>query len=241
MKILNWVVTAIVGIAVTIAIAGQQFVWPAFAIGVGTVVTALVLLVRRGGRKYYAAAGTAYCLGLAGVIYTTSLLPAAYSESPYAVLLSLGFVSGVLVFAQNAGRQIVKRTFGNGSGEGAATKIYDAFAAIVGLVGMVWTVLTAQEKAMRYGGISIGGTTGLVLNFLGIELPIPWIIQSGVDASLVLFIGGVLIGFHTLESIHTTWHATKATAKASASAGKSVGSKTASAVGSLRESSGDEN
>ncbi|QCS42133.1 hypothetical protein [Natrinema versiforme] len=237
MRILNWAVTAVVGIAITAAVAGQPLVWPALAIGVGSVATASLLVVRRGGRKYYAATGTAYCLGLAGLIYATEILPAGYAESPYAVLLSLGLVSGAIVLAQNAGRQFMKRVVGDGSGESTATKIYDAVAAIIGLFGMVWTVLTAQEKAMRYGGVSIGGTFGLVLNFLGIELPIPWVIQSGVDASMVLFIGGVLIGFHTLESLHTTWHATKATAKASSSAGKSFSSKAASAASNVRSSS----
>lgn len=102
---------------------------------------------------------------------------------------------------------------------------------------MIWTVLTAYEKAVRYGGITIGGTLGFALNALGIELPIPWIISSGVDASVVAFVGAVLIGFHTLESLHSTWHATKATAKAGAKAGQSAGERAADVAASARRDS----
>jgi hypothetical protein len=240
MKVLNWVTVAAVGIAITIWLAGYSIVWPALAIGAGAGVVALGLLIRRSGRKYYAAAGTAYCLGLAGLIYASALLPAGYAESPFAALVSLGGASALIVGAQAAGRQLVIGVFGGTAGKKYATAIYDAIAAVLGLLGMVWTVMTAYEKAIRYGGISVGGTLGFVLNLLGIELPIPWIIQNGVDASILLFVGCVLIGFHTLESLHTTWHATKQTAKAGVGAGRTAGSKAMSTAQGARDPSTDE-
>lgn len=235
MRVLNWVVAAVVGIGLTIVVAGQSLVWPALAIGCGAVGTGLVLLIRRSGRKYYAAAGTAYCLGLAVLIYAMAIFPEGYSESPYAALLSLGVVSGLIVVAQSAGHHVVQRVFGNTVGEEYATAIYDAIAAVLGLLGIVWTVLTAYEKALRYGGVAVGGTLGFVLNLLGIELPIPWFIQGGVDASILLFVGCVLIAFHTLESLHTTWRATKATAKAGVSAGKAAGDKASTTANKIRD------
>lgn len=240
MKVVNWLTVAVIGIALTVWVAGYSLVWPALAIGVGAGVVALGLLARWSGRKYYAAAGTVYCLGLAGVIYATTFLPAGYAESPFAALVSLGGASALIVGAQTAGRYLVVRLFGETAGKEYATAIYDAIAAVLGLLGMVWTVMTAYEKAIRYGGISIGGTLGFVLNLLGVELPIPWIIQNGVDASILLFVGCILIGFHSLESLHTTWHATKQTAKGGVGAGRTAGSKAVSAAQSVRDSSSDD-
>lgn len=240
MRLRNWMVGAGIGTLLTTLIAGQPHVWPTLAIGLGATAAAAPLLLRRSGRKYYAAAGTAYCLLTAATIRFTGQFPEGYAQSPYAVLLSLGVVSGLIVLAQYAGRKLVERGFSGRVGEDQATAIYDAVAAIAGLIAMIWTVMTAYEKAARYGGISIGGTLGFALNALGIELPIPWIISSGVDATVVAFVGAVLIGFHSLESLHTTWHATKQTAKAGAAAGKAVGEKTADAASAARSGGADE-
>lgn len=88
----------------------QALVWPNFAIGAGALTTASVLLfLRRSGRKHYAASGTAYCLGLAALIYTTSLFPEGYAESPFAVLLGLGLVSGLIVALQIAAQRGFER------------------------------------------------------------------------------------------------------------------------------------
>lgn len=234
MRVINWIAAAAIGIVVTTIVAPIEFVWPTLAIGVGGVLGAGILLVRRTGRKYYAAAGTAYALGLAGVIYATDMLPSVYTKSPYAALLTLGLVSAGIVLLQYVGQRLVKRLFAGRMGEDSATKAFEAVSAIAGLLGMIWTVLTAKEKAARYGGVTIGGTAGFVLNALGVELPIPWFIQNGVDASMVLFVGGLLIGFHTQESMHTTWRATKATAKAGASGAKTAGGKASEMAQSIR-------
>lgn len=59
------------------------------------------------------------------------------------------------------------------------------------------------------------------LNLLGAEFNLPvWLLTEGVDAVILVFVGTVLVGFHALESIHTTWVATKRTASASVSAGR---------------------
>lgn len=234
MRLINWLSASVFGIIIAVLVSGFPYVWPAFVIGTGAVAVTVPMLLRRGGRKYYTATGTAYCLGLAAVIQTTTLAPSGYAESPYAALLSLGLVSGIIVVLQISGRQVVKKLFGKTAGEKYATSLYDMVAAIAGLLGMIWTVLTAYEKAIRYGGITIGGTIGFALNLLGIELPIPWIIQDGVDAAMILFVGCTLIAFHTLESLHTTWHATKETSKAGVSAGMKAGKKASAVAGEKR-------
>lgn len=212
--------------------------FPAFAIGAGAVVTAMLLFITD-GRTYYAGGGTLYCLFTAGYIQLVSL-PEAYTKSPFAVLLTLGAISAAVVAVQLGVGLILQRLLSGVTGEETALRIYDAVAAVLGLLAMIWAVINIHERATRYGGVTIGGTLGMVLNFLGIELPIPWIISDGVDASMVLFIGAVLIGFHTLESLHTTWHATKQTAKSGAAAGKVAGRKSLDAASTAREKFKDE-
>jgi hypothetical protein len=233
------VIGAGIGTILTAVIAGQPFVWPALAIGLGAIAATSPLVFRRSGRKYYAACGTGYCLLTAIAIKYTGVFPAGYSESPYAVILVLGVISALIVLAQYAGRRAVELIFAGRTGEEQATKIYDAVAAIAGLLAMIWTVLTIHEKALRYGGISVGGTAGLVMNAFGIDLPLPWIITDGVNAAMVAFVGALLIGFHTLESLHTTWRATKSTAKAGAAVGKKAGDKTMDAASAAADRGDD--
>lgn len=242
MRIINAITAAAVGIVLTVYLATEGIGWPAATLGVGAAVTAVFLLARRSGRKRYAAAGTIYTLGLAGAIYALADLPEAYTQSVFIALVGLGGVSALIVAAQLAGRKLVERAAGGTVGEDYATTVYDAIAAIAGLIGMVWTVMTAYEKALRYGGIGIGGTTTFVLNFLGVELPIPlWFLSGNVDATIVLFVGCVLIAFHTLESLHTTWHATKATATAGAKAGMKAGNAAADVAGEKKQQYTEDN
>jgi hypothetical protein len=229
---------SLVGVIISAAVAGFEWSFPALALGIGAVGIVLLLLFVD-GRTYYAGAGALFCLSSAAAIYL-GYFPEAYSESPFAVLVTLGAVSGLIVAVHLGIGIVLQRSLAGVTGEKTALRIYDAVAAILGLLGLIWTVITFEEKAARYGGVTIGGTAGFVLNFLGIELPIPWIISSGVDATLVIYIGGILIGFHTLESIHTTWRATKATTSAGVAAGKQASHKASAATSEVRNKAGNE-
>lgn len=234
MRAVNAWTTAAVGIVLTIALAIVGIEWSTVAIGAGATVTAGALLIgRRGGRKHYAGAGTVFCLGVAAATFVLSDLPSAYTQDAYVALVGLGSVSAVIVLAQKAGEQTVVRLLGGGD---TARSIYNALAAVVGLIMMVWTVLTAYEKALRYGGVGLGTLGGIALDVIGAELSIPiWFVSGGVDATLVLFVGCTLIGFHTLESLHTTWHATKQTASAGAKASVAAGKKASSAASDAKQ------
>lgn len=100
---------------------------------------------------------------------------------------------------------------------------------------MIWPAINIHERAARYGGITIADSLGFVLNFLGTELPVPWIIATGVDATLVLDVDALLIGFHTLASRHTTWRASKATAQAGVSGARTDADKVASVAAMQRD------
>lgn len=231
--LIETIVPAGVGVLPAAFVAQIEISWPALALGVGALLVAIVLFFVR-DRTYYAGGGALYCL-LTAVAISVGFFPAGYSESPFAVLLILGLISGGIVSIQLGVGVIIQRLLSGVAGEQTAFRIYEAIAAILGLLGMIWAVINIHERAARYGGVTIGGTLGFVLNFLGIELPIPWIIASGVDATLVLYVGALLIGFHTLESLHTTWRASKATAQAGLSGARAGADKAAAVAATQRE------
>lgn len=224
---------AVIGTITMLLLTLPDIAFPALAIGGGAIIAALVLFLIN-GRTYYAGGGTLYCGFTSGGIWLFGL-PDAYAQSPFVVLLTLGGVSAIIVSIQLGVGIVLQRLLAGVTGEKTALRIYEAVAAILGLIAMIWAVINIHERATRYGGVTIGGTLGMVLNFLGIELPIPWIISDGVDASMVLYVGAVLIGFHTLESLHTTWHAAKQTAKSGVAAGKTASQKSANAASAARE------
>lgn len=214
----NAITASIAGIGIAAGVATIDVAQPSVAIGAGAVVAASILLLgRRSGKKRYAGTGSLYTLGLAGAIYATSVFPSGYAEDPLVALASLGLVSAFIVSVTEGGALLVRRYGGD-----YAERIFETIAAFLGLLVMIWTVLTAYEKAIRYAGVGVGGPTFLALDLLGVELPVPiWFLEGGVDATIVGFVGCVLIGFHTLETIHTGWRVTKATAKKGAAAGQS--------------------
>lgn len=217
MRLVNALTAGIIGIVVAATTTILPLTFPAFSIGGGAVVAAGVLLVgRRSGQKRYAGTGAVYTLGLAAAIYATGIFPAEFAESPLIALVALGSISGAIAaFSELVG--LVAR----GVGGETAEKIVRTIAAVLGLVAIIWTVLTAYEKAIRYAGVGVGSSAGFVFDFVGIELPIPLVLIDGsVDASMVLFVGGVLIGFHTLDTIHNGWRASKLAAVKGARAGK---------------------
>lgn len=193
--------------------------WPAGNLGIGFALTGGLLLLLADGRKRYALAGTAYTLATGLLFYTIGSFPAVYTDAVVTPLLGFGAISGVVVTGKAVGRRIVVGLLG----DGYAGKIYDAVAAFVGLLGMAWVLLNIVERITRYTSVTVGLVATLVLNFLGVEIPlfVP-ILDESVNAVLAVFVGSSLVGFHALESLHAGWRATKTTVQSGASAGGSV-------------------
>lgn len=213
MRVINWVVTALAGIAVAALLAPLAADWPAAAIGAGAVVTGGLLLVRRGGRKHYALSGIAYTLGLATLIAVTGLFPPAYEPTAVVGLVLWGLLGAFLVALKVALGRIVRRVAARYGDQEYVQAVYDAVASVAGLVAIAWTIATIHERAARYGGIGLGAAGTLTANYVGLELPVAaWFLGEGIDVVLVLFVGCTLGLFHVLESLHTTWIATKQTA-----------------------------
>ncbi|PSQ18539.1 hypothetical protein BRD00_04405 [Halobacteriales archaeon QS_8_69_26] len=232
MRAVNAATTALVGILVAAVLSVVDPVWPAAAIGAGALVSAGILLARPGGRKHYALAGIGYTLGLAAAIALSGWFPAEYGGSPLVSLVLFGLFGTFLVALKVAGGRVVRavaRRYGDAE---YAQTVYDAVASVATLIGLAWTLLTIQEKAARYGGIGLGAVGTAALNYYGVEYAVVvWFLDSGVDVVVLLFVGFTLGLFHVLESLHTTWIATKKTASAGASKAEEAHARVAEARG----------
>lgn len=236
MRAVNAATTAALGILAAAVLAPLGPVWPAAAVGAGAVVAAGALLARPGGRKHYALAGIGYTLGLAAVVAGTGWFPAEYGRTPLVSLVLFGLFGAFLVALKVAGGRVVRLFADRLGDEETVQAVYDAVASVGSLLVIAWTIMTIHEKAARYGGIGLGAAGTAALNYYGIEYPVAvWFLDPGVDVVVLLFVGFTLGLFHVLESLHTTWIATKKTASAGVEKGKQAGTKVAEAANEAQE------
>ncbi|MFC4406876.1 hypothetical protein [Haloarchaeobius iranensis] len=228
------------GVVVTLLMLALLPTAPAVPLLFGLTAVVVPMLLATAERKRYALAGTAYCLSLGLVLAVVdAVLGLAEGNTLVAGLLVFGVASLLVVTAKTVGRRLARRTVGLLVGEEYAARVFDAMASIAALAGLVWTLLTAAEKVSRYAGFGVGGAATLALSLVGVEYNVTVPMLGGeVDAVLFLFVGCILAGFYTFESLHTTWLAAKETAKKGADAGGTVKSKTASAVADRRGGGG---
>jgi hypothetical protein len=226
----------VVGVATTLVLLALLPTAPAIPLLFGMTAAVVPMLLATAERKRYAVAGTAYCLALGFVLAVAdTVLGMPEGNTLVTGLFVFGALSLVVVTAKVVGRRIARATVGLLIGEEYAARVFDAAASIAALAGLVWTLLTAAEKVSRYAGFGVGGAATLGLSLVGVEYNVTVPMLGGqIDAVLFLFVGCILAGFYTFESLHTTWLAAKSTAKKSVDAGGTVKSKTASAVADRR-------
>ncbi|WP_440988577.1 hypothetical protein [Haloarchaeobius baliensis] len=225
-----------IGVVVTLLMLALLPGAPAVPLLFGMTAAVVPMLLATAERKRYAVAGTAYCLALGLVLaLADTLLGLGEGNTLVAGLFTFGALSLLVVTAKVVGRRLARATIGLLVGEEYAERLFDAVASIVALAGLVWTLLTAAEKVSRYAGFGVGGAATLALSLVGVEYNVTVPMLGGqVDAVLFLFVGCILAGFYTFESLHTTWLAARETAKKSVDAGGTVKSKTAAAVADRR-------
>lgn len=233
---------ALAGVVVATLLALLPPAWPALAIAAGAVATLAVLVVRGSGRRRYAAAGTAFCLGFAVVTWVGWPVPPAYTDSPRLALATLGAASAVAVAVQLALARLFRRFFRSLIRRSRRASL-SAARTLAKLLGLLRSAVGLLGRFSRVGAIVVAavavvvvvGIAGFVLNGLGVELLVPWL-GGDVDAVVLAFVGAVLVGFHALDAAQSTWIATRE----GVDAGRTAGSRVARTVRRYREESGPE-
>jgi hypothetical protein len=229
-RLLNPWTAGVAGVAVTTVLAGAGFFWPALTVLGGAVTASGLLLARRGGKKHYVVTGVVYFLGLALVIEGVgSALPAAYESAVLPAAGGIGAISGILVVAKVSGKRVVKRVAELAAyDEEYWGEVWDALAAYASLLSMVWLLVTFTEKVMRYASVSIGAVGLLIANMLGYRVPVTFL-GFEIEAVTAMFVGCVLVWFHLLDTLHSSWRAVAYSAeKAADRAGRSAEEESAS-------------
>ncbi|WP_254840554.1 hypothetical protein [Natronomonas marina] len=221
---------SLLGVVAVVALAPLVPVTVALAAGA----TATAIVVRRGRSGQYALGGSLFALGVAACVLYLPRFPGAWARTPLVALLAFGGLSATIVVLRwllsFVGKRVVALFVDPDNAEG----VWDALSAFGGLLVITWSVLTAHEKALRTGGITVVGGSTMLLDALGVRYPVAvpylrrgiafsvsgyevvipsWLVRNGVDAPTVLFVGCVLVGFHTLETLRATWSAVVSTGR----------------------------
>lgn len=197
----RWALATLVGLGPAAVLAHLPGTWPALAIGSGTLPVAAAMFVFEGERKYYSAAGSAYCVGL-GLLGLAGALPDAYAGGPAIALLALGLPSAAIVAAIYAAEELLGRSGSRRSG-GPRALLARAVTAVT-LYRVARSGLAAGRTALFAGAVVLVGTVTFVLDGLGASLPVPVPGLGRVDAVLLGFVAAVLVAFHGLAAAHTT-------------------------------------
>lgn len=180
----------------------------------------------------FAAVGAVYFLSAAAIFWIHPVLPDIYQQDAAAMLALFGTVSLAIVTVQETVGYLIRRTIGRLTNEEYASALWRLISSLVGLAVMVWVVLTAHEKAIRYGGAGGGLAGGFALNIVDAQLIVPLWWLGGVDVSIILFTGGLIVAFHTLDTLYAGWYAAKTGAKAGVRGAKA-------GIKKARETTGD--
>jgi len=215
---------------------------PAIGLTAGLVATIVVLLLTGEGRKRYAVAGTAYliivgtALGVADAVGVD--VPSVTTTVSATVLF--GLLGLLIIGVREAGRKLLRGVIGIVFPPETAERIFDSVTSLLSAVSLLFLLPKLKRRVLINGGFLIGGSATFGLSLLGVErmLTVP---GGGiaVDIVLFLFVGAVLAGFYTFDSLNSTWLATNTTAKKGMETGKRIHAKATSAVKEKRESQAD--
>jgi len=179
----------------------------------------------------YGLVGALYFLSGGAAVLALARFPFAWKRTPLFALWGFGLLS-LSIFCLRVALGVVGRRVLALVVDDGADSVWDALSAFGGTLVIAWSVLTAHEKAARSAGVAAGVSTTTVLDALGYGFPVLagvfqryrsvavaghefvvplWALRHGVDATTVLFVGCLLVGFHTVGTVAATWQAVKDT------------------------------
>lgn len=198
-------VAGLLGAVVTFALAVVGVVPPTGAVAGGALVAATAHW-RAADRPDYRVAGTTYALAAAALlvlrptaspVYRWSLVPSLVVFGLASALVAAAFVV-VRVGARAVARQFVPEAYAAALGEFAST--------LASALAVAWTVIQVQERLARTGVTGVLGTAALAADWYGVSLPVEvGLAGAAVEAPVVVFVGSVVVGFHTLASWAAAW------------------------------------
>ncbi|WP_436931014.1 hypothetical protein [Halosimplex halobium] len=227
MRLANAVTAPAAGVAIVVALA--PVVPVAATLLVGAVVATAVTF--RAGTHRYGLVGALYLLGVGAAVLALARFPFAWKRTPLFALWGFGLLS-LAVFCLRVALGVVGRRVLALVVDEGADSVWDALSAFGGTLVVAWSVLTAHEKAARSAGVAAGVSTTTLLDALGYGFPVLagvlqryrsvtvagrefvvplWALRHGVDATTVLFVGCLIVGFHTVGTLAATWRAVKDT------------------------------
>ena len=228
MRFANAVTAALAGVAAVTLVAPVLPV--SVALALGSVVAAAITW--RGDTERYGLTGAVLLLGVGTLVLVTEWFPAAWGRTPLVALWLFGLLSVTVVVAKAVLGVVGRRVVAAFVDDENADSVWDALSAFAGTLFLAWSVMTAQEKAVRTGGVAVGGTSTMALDTLGYDLPVLvpfvhealtvtvrgyelsvplWLLENGIGATMIVFVGCVIVGFHTLGTLAATWRAVKDT------------------------------
>ncbi|MFB6195759.1 MAG: hypothetical protein ABEI80_06280, partial [Haloplanus sp.] len=158
------------------------------------------------GERAYRTVGTLYALA-AGValaatpgltpVYRWTLVPALLWFGGLGVLAIALFVL-LRVGARAVARRVVPRS--------VAEAVAEVAAAVGSTLALAWTVIETQERLVRTGVGGTLATLSLLADVLGYDVAVSLgLLEHAVDVPVVVFVGSVVVGFHTLASWDAAW------------------------------------
>jgi hypothetical protein len=254
MRLANALTAPAAGVLVVVALASVVPVAATLLLG-ATIAMAMTV---RAETHRYGLVGALYLLGVGAAVLALGRFPMAWNRTPLFALWGFGLLS-LAIFCLRVVLGVVGRRVLALVVDDNADSVWDALSAFGGTLFIAWSVLTAHEKAARSAGVAVGVSTTTALDALGYGFPVLagvlrryrtvtvagrevvlplWAVRNGVDATTVLFVGCLIVGFHTVGTLAATWQAVKDTTGVATDAADSVGSD-AAAMGRDR-SDGDE-
>jgi hypothetical protein len=232
------------GIGAGVGTASATILPPPVGIALGALAVFIVLWGSDGYTRY-ALGGTVYALAF-GAVILTGVTAKSYARTPAFALLGFGLISGLVILARVLLKKGAAKVGGIVVDDEQAETVAKATSSISGTLSMIWTVLTAQKQAAQISGVAGVGTLTFVLGILGVEVPIQvpvplWLLENGINANMVLFVGCVVVMFHLVESVHSTWRAVKSARRASSDSGMLSDVDLEGAATSVRDRVGSDN
>lgn len=197
-------VAGAIGAVVTVALAAAGPVPPTGVVAGGALVAA-ALHWATAERREFRTAGTTYALGAAALL---ALLPAVpvYRWSLVPSLAVFGLASALVTAAfvvVRVGARAVARRY---VPEALADALADLASTLASALTVVWTLLQVQERLARTGVTTTLGTAALAADWYDLALPVEAsLLGAAVDPPTVVFVGCVVVGFHTLASWEAAW------------------------------------